>query len=350
MPRNILIQFRNGTAAEWTAADPVLASCELGVENDTGLAKMGDGVTSWSSLGYIDNWGSGGGSGGQDGLGWTGGAYDAQTGIVTFTSDDGLGFTTGDLRGSAGSDGADGSDGQNGQDGADGLSAYQIWINEGNTGTEADFLNSLIGADGADGTNGTDGQDGANGQDGADGQGVPSGGAAGQLLSKIDNTDYNTQWVDAPSGGTTDAGKSFSAYNNSQQTSNSTSFEDTTNWTQDVLDDVFSFNASTGVLTVNHTGTVMIGYNITLEQTTGNNRAQPRARVVNVSGTAQIEGLRAEGYTRQTDAGDRQCLAASRPISVTSGASYKVQFGVNSTSYTHRIVSGGASFWAYVLS
>lgn len=35
--------------------------------------------------------------------------------------------------------------------GADGLSAYEIWINEGNTGTEQDFLDSLVGADGADG-------------------------------------------------------------------------------------------------------------------------------------------------------------------------------------------------------
>lgn len=36
---------------------------------------------------------------GPKGLGWTGGSYDGSTGIVTFTSDDGLGFSTGDLRG-----------------------------------------------------------------------------------------------------------------------------------------------------------------------------------------------------------------------------------------------------------
>jgi len=40
------------------------------------------------------------GADGADGLGWTGGSYDANTGIVTFTSDDGLGFSTTDLRGS----------------------------------------------------------------------------------------------------------------------------------------------------------------------------------------------------------------------------------------------------------
>lgn len=37
---------------------------------------------------------------GIDGKGWTGGSYDDETGKVTFTSTDGLGFVTGDIRGS----------------------------------------------------------------------------------------------------------------------------------------------------------------------------------------------------------------------------------------------------------
>ena len=39
-------------------------------------------------------------------LGFTGGSYNSSTGVVTFTSDDGLGFSTGDLRGADGADGA----------------------------------------------------------------------------------------------------------------------------------------------------------------------------------------------------------------------------------------------------
>lgn len=39
----------------------------------------------------------------------------------------------------------------NGKDGKDGASAYEIWLKEGNTGTEADFLESLKGKDGNDG-------------------------------------------------------------------------------------------------------------------------------------------------------------------------------------------------------
>ena len=34
-----LIQLRRGTAAEWSAANPVLASGEIGLETDTGLFK-----------------------------------------------------------------------------------------------------------------------------------------------------------------------------------------------------------------------------------------------------------------------------------------------------------------------
>lgn len=58
----------------------------------------------------------------------------------------------------------------------------------------------LIGADGADGADGAAGADGA---DGSNGVGVPVGGTAGQILAKIDGTDYNTEWINAPEGGST---------------------------------------------------------------------------------------------------------------------------------------------------
>jgi hypothetical protein len=46
------IQFRRGTAAQWTSANPVLASGELGFETDTKEFKIGDGTTAWTTLGY----------------------------------------------------------------------------------------------------------------------------------------------------------------------------------------------------------------------------------------------------------------------------------------------------------
>lgn len=53
------------------------------------------------------------------------------------------------------------------------------------------------GADGADGATGAPGADGA---DGATGPGVPTGGTTGQVLAKIDGTDYNTHWVTSSGG------------------------------------------------------------------------------------------------------------------------------------------------------
>lgn len=49
---NIQFQFRRGTAAEWTSANPTLASGEMGIETDTNLFKLGNGSTSWTSLAY----------------------------------------------------------------------------------------------------------------------------------------------------------------------------------------------------------------------------------------------------------------------------------------------------------
>ena len=81
--------------------------------------------------------------------------------------------------GPAGADGQDGVDGQDGavgatgpsgpagpqgiagadgEDGNNGLSAYEIWLDLGNTGTEQDFIDSLVGPEGpqgADGSNST---------------------------------------------------------------------------------------------------------------------------------------------------------------------------------------------------
>lgn len=50
--------------------------------------------------------------------------------------------------------------GGGGGTGKDGASAYEIWLAQGNTGTEADFLESLNGEDGKDGKDGADGADG----------------------------------------------------------------------------------------------------------------------------------------------------------------------------------------------
>jgi len=49
------IQYRRDTAANWTAANPVLALGEPAWETDTKLRKVGDGTTAWTGLGYQAN-------------------------------------------------------------------------------------------------------------------------------------------------------------------------------------------------------------------------------------------------------------------------------------------------------
>lgn len=55
---------------------------------------------------------------------------------------------------------------RDGRDGVDGKSAYDLWLANGNTGSETDFLESLKGPKGADGINGTNGEKGEKGDKG----------------------------------------------------------------------------------------------------------------------------------------------------------------------------------------
>ncbi len=63
-------------------------------------------------------------------------------------------------------EGDPGTPGLNGQDGQNGESAYQVWLNQGNIGTEADFIASLKGEPGEPGEQGSPGADGQDGEDG----------------------------------------------------------------------------------------------------------------------------------------------------------------------------------------
>jgi hypothetical protein len=115
-------------------------------------------------------------------------------------------------QGLPGADGEQGPQGIQGDPGIDGKSAYQIWIDNGNTGTEEAFLLSLAGEPGPvgpqgiqgipgiKGDTGDQGLAGATGATGPAGPGIASGGTAGQILVKTDSADYNTQWQDNIAG------------------------------------------------------------------------------------------------------------------------------------------------------
>ncbi|MBQ8361492.1 MAG: hypothetical protein IJX44_06045 [Bacteroidaceae bacterium] len=47
------IQIRRDTSERWTEINPLLMEGEMGWENDTRKAKMGDGINNWNDLPYI---------------------------------------------------------------------------------------------------------------------------------------------------------------------------------------------------------------------------------------------------------------------------------------------------------
>lgn len=50
----VTLKIRNDLAANWSNNNPILAQGEFGLENNSFLLKVGDGVTAWNSLPYIN--------------------------------------------------------------------------------------------------------------------------------------------------------------------------------------------------------------------------------------------------------------------------------------------------------
>ena len=112
------LQFKRGTAKAFYIKDPLLLSGQPAVELDTYKLKIGDGKTRYNCLPYIGE--------GKDGKSayqiWRDQGYSG-------TIDDFLEFCVG----------------------PDGKSAYEIWLSLGNEGTITDFITSLHGKVGVDG-------------------------------------------------------------------------------------------------------------------------------------------------------------------------------------------------------
>lgn len=88
------------------------------------------------------------------------------TNVITATLSDGSTSTFNIMNGAKGEQGIQGVQGEAG---ATGKSAYQIWLDEGNIGTEADFLTSLKGEQGPKGKTGATGPQGEQGVQGIQG-------------------------------------------------------------------------------------------------------------------------------------------------------------------------------------
>jgi hypothetical protein len=115
----VQIQFRRGTAAEWSAANPTLAIGELGLETDTGRFKVGTGQAVWSALPYASGiQGVTGPTGAQGSIGPTGPS--GIQGSVGSTGPTGARGATG-VDGPTGPTGPAGVTGPNGPTGATGV-------------------------------------------------------------------------------------------------------------------------------------------------------------------------------------------------------------------------------------
>lgn len=82
---------------------------------------------------------------------------------------------------------------------------YVVPVGKGDTGAKGDKgdtgAQGLQGIQGIKGDTGLQGVKGDTGNTGPAGPGVAAGGSAGQVLSKVDGTNYNTQWVTPSAGG-----------------------------------------------------------------------------------------------------------------------------------------------------
>jgi hypothetical protein len=108
-------------------------------------------------------------------------------------------------QGIQGPQGPAGTNGTNGSNGSNGLSAYQIWLNAGNTGTEAQFVTALRGATGIQGIQGATGLTGATGPQGPQGPAGTNGTnglSTYQIWLNAGNTGTEAQFVTALRGAT----------------------------------------------------------------------------------------------------------------------------------------------------
>ena len=165
MPAQTVIKVRRDIAANWESVDPTLASGEIGFETDTNQLKVGNGTDEWTVLPYA----SGAGGASVD-ISETAPA-DPEEGDVWFNSTEGRAYIYYDSfwvdlnPGIAGPPGATGATGFVASD-SEPEDTSVLWLDTDETPDVP----------------------------------VPAGGTTGQVLIKSSSDDYDTDWVNPPSG------------------------------------------------------------------------------------------------------------------------------------------------------
>lgn len=230
-----------------------------------------------------------------DGEGWTGGSYDSGSGIVTFTSDDALGFATGDLRG-------------------------------------------------ADGTNGTNGTNGTDGADGADGAGLPTGGTAGQIIEKINGTDFNTQWITPPTTyylAVQDDGANVTA--------TTTSFVTFTDWDTPTIEQTTGLELTVqGTVQTNVAGMVEISCQATSIQTANNRHQLDVVLQVQPSGGTWTDLVGSSNYASRNNTGQDKGTTGIYGFLYDAGSGDKFRMRVRHVGVAGIVGASGVSGQTYI--
>lgn len=303
--------------------------------------------------------GGGGGTGtnGVDGLGWTGAGYDAATGVINFTSDDGLAFSTGDLRGPTGPQGNPGGQGIQGIQGIQGVAGPKG--DTGDTGPEgpegpqgdigpqgpAGNDSTVAGPEGPEGPQGPPGTNGTNGTDGADGVSpvlsigtvTPLSAGMSPTVSLVGNV-LNFGLVNGADGADGEDGEDgaggggilVASYSDTSggQNVNSTSTTRLTGITNVVIEDS-PYSNSSGVITISDAGVYEIFGCCGMQGSTGNYRytAQMDIRVNN-----SVVASQTGAYVRNGSGSINSYIDISTIVNITAGQT--VDFTIRRISST----------------
>lgn len=262
----------------------------------------------------------------------------------------------------------------------DGDSAYDIWLAEGNTGTEQDFLNSLVGPTGPQGQQGNPGADstvpgpqgpiGPQGNPGNDGQDGNDGLSAYQVWLNLGNTGTEVDFinsltgpqgpagndgqdgVDGQDGATGPQGPPGDNYveeflectlASNQQLPAGTGYQNIDSFDTPTLNTLTggTFNASTGLFTCTETGIYRFDFQTTLDQYDGNNRTSSRVRLT-LNGSL-VKGTEQIGYHRQNLHGFNN-YSFTKSLSLIPGNTVRVQARNEDGSRDHQLLANSTLF------
>ena len=351
------ILFRRGTAAEWTAANPVLDPGEPGIETDTNSLKIGNGVDDWLTLPY-------GGFQGPAGPQGPAGA-DGAVGPAGPQGDPGNDGATGPqgIQGPAGADGADGatgpigpigdtgpagpagSTGPAGPEGPAGATGPQ-----GPTGPAgapgADGLDGATGPEGPQGPAGNTGPQGPQGLTGDTGPQGPAGndgatGPAGATGATGPQGPVGPQGPEGPegppgSGGGTTVTRFYVRDDGSTgQLTTGTATDVAGIWAAPIFAEPadFSWNGATGELTVLNGGVLEVTVSLS-SWNNANNRHELHVQIQHQNGGSYSTVMEASGYSRNNTQDEVSTPIPNIPIAVTANDKIKVRcfdVGVDAT-------------------